>query len=254
MSFSLDLSGRVALVTGGAQGVGAGITRVLLEAGAEVVTCGRRPAEPPAGARHVVCDVRDPDVVRAVVGDVVAASGSLDLVVNNAGGSPWGLAAELDLAVQRKVIELNLVAPLVVSQVANEVMQGQDGGGVIVGISSISGVRPSPGTAAYGAAKAGLDHLTRSLAIEWAPRVRLNTIDLGQARTQALEDFYAGSGGTSGITDTIPAGRMAEPEDVGHLVLFLASPLARHISGATIELHGGGEAAEFLAEVRAAHS
>lgn len=250
MSLSIDLAGRVALVTGGAKGVGAGITAELVAAGASVVTCGRREAEPVPGTAHVVCDVRDPDAVRSLVEGVVGDRGSLDLLVNNAGGSGWGLAAETDHVVHRKIVELNLVAPLLVAQEANRVMQEQASGGAIVGISSVSGVRPSPGTAAYGAAKAGLDHLTRSLAIEWGPRVRINAIDLGMTRTEGLEAFYGGADNLDELERTVPLGRLAVPRDVGWLTAFLGSPLAGHISGATIELHGGGEAGDFLAEVR----
>jgi NAD(P)-dependent dehydrogenase (short-subunit alcohol dehydrogenase family) len=250
VSLTLDLSGRVALVTGGYRGVGAGISTVLAEAGATVVTCGRREAEPVPGTTHRLCDVRETDSVRALVEGVVADHGSLDVVVNNAGGSPWGLAAETDAERHRKIIELNLVSPLVVSQVANAVMQRQRDGGSIVSISSVSGVRPSPGTASYGAAKAGLDHLTRSLAIEWAPKVRINTIDLGMTSTPALEDFYGDPAAVAALAEVVPMKRLATPTDAGQLVAFLCSPLAAHLTGACIELHGGGEAKEFFEELK----
>ena len=251
MPISLNLTERVALVTGGAKGVGAGITRRLLDAGATVITCGRREVDPVKGSTHRTCDVRDPESVKALIDGIVAEHGRLDILVNNAGGSPWGLASEMGFARQAKIIELNLTSPMLVSLEANRVMQ-QHGGGSIISISSVSGVRLSPGTSAYGAAKAGLDHLTRSLAVEWGPKVRINTIDLGMTRTHGLEEFYGADGAAEleRLEGTVPLARLTDPTDVGDLVTFLASPLAKHISGACIELHGGGEAGDFLNEQR----
>lgn len=242
MTLSLDLSRRVVLVTGGTQGIGAGITRVFVEAGASVVTCARSAVENPLpGTTHVQCDVRDPDSVEAMISGVVSAHGRLDVLVNNAGGAPYALAADASPRFHDKILGLNLAAPLLVSQHANRVMQGQDAGGSIVNVSSISALRASPGTAAYGAAKAGLDSLTRSLAMEWAPRVRVNSINVGLCRTEHTTDHYGGDETVSAIEATIPLGRMARPEEVGHVAAFLASDLASYVSGATIECHGGGE-------------
>ncbi len=247
MSLELDLSGRVALVTGGARGVGLGITRQLLAAGATVVTCGRSAAEPVEGSTHLECDVRDVAAVAALVSGIVGEHGSLDVLVNNAGGAPYALAAEASASFHAKVTDLNLLAPLGLMQAANAVMQAQPGGGAIVNISSVSALRPSPGTAAYGAAKAGLDSLTRTLAVEWAPKVRVNAVDVGLVRTDQGELHYGGPAGVAAIERTVPLGRLAEPEEVGAVVAFLASPLASYVSGARIECHGGGERPAFLA-------
>ena len=181
MPLTLDLSDRVVLVTGGARGIGLGVSQVLSSAGATVVTCGRSEADAP-GASHLVCDVRDPEAVRAMVDELVSRHGRLDGLVNNAGGAPYSPAADASPRFHEKVVGLNLLAPLAVAQACQAVMQ--DGGGSIVNISSVSALRPSPGTAAYGAAKAGLDSLTRSLAVEWAPRVRVNSVDVGLCRTE----------------------------------------------------------------------
>jgi NAD(P)-dependent dehydrogenase (short-subunit alcohol dehydrogenase family) len=246
MPLTLDLTDRVVLVTGGTRGVGLGITRVFLAAGATVVTCSRTEDVGVEGADHRVCDVRDGDSVEALVAGIVADHGRFDVLVNNAGGAPYVPAADASPRFHSKIVELNLLSPLLVAQAANSVMQGQDAGGVIVNISSLSALRPSPGTAAYGAAKAGVDSLTRSLAVEWAPKVRVNAIDVGMVRTEQTDDHYGGDEGVARIEATIPLGRMADPADVGHVAAFLASDLAAYVSGASIECHGGGEPPLFL--------
>jgi NAD(P)-dependent dehydrogenase (short-subunit alcohol dehydrogenase family) len=256
----LDLAGRVALVTGGARGVGRGIAQVFRDAGATVVTCSRTAEPSPVvepvetHSSHVVADVRDPDAVAALVERVVSAHGRLDVVVNNAGGAPYALASEASPRFHAKVVELNLLAPLLVSQAANAMMQRQADGGSIVMVSSVSATRPSPGTAAYGAAKAGIDSLVRSLAVEWAPKVRVNALDVGLVRTERASQHYGGDAGVSAIEETIPLLRLALPEDVGNAALFLASRLAGYVSGATLAVHGGGEPPPFLAAAQSATS
>ena len=247
MPLSIDLTDRVVLVTGGSQGIGRGIAAVFVLAGARVVTCARSEvAEPLAGTRHLACDVRDAQAVRALVDRIAAEEGRLDVAVNNAGGAPYALSAEVSERYVEKILGLNLTAAFHVAQAANRVMQQQESGGAIVNVSSISALRPSPGTAVYGAAKAGLDSLTRSLAIEWAPRVRLNAINVGLCRTEHTDDHYGGDASVAAIERTIPLGRMARPEEVGQVAAFLASDLASYVSGATIECHGGGEPPVFL--------
>ena len=156
MALSLDLTGKVVLVTGGTRGIGRGITSAFLDAGASVVTCSRSDVEPVPGSTHRVCDVRDPEAVTALVEAVVSEHGRLDVLVNNAGGAPSTDAATASPRFHDKILALNLSAPLVLAQAANRVMQEQ-GSGAIVNISSISAHRPAPTIAAYGAAKAGLD-------------------------------------------------------------------------------------------------
>ena len=287
----VDFQGQAVIVTGGTRGIGAGIARAFLLAGAQVLVCGR--TEPESGsesgsgpesdrgpaAAFTRADVRDPDQARGLIQAAIGLFGRVDVLVSNAGGSPPAPAATASPRFHAKVIELNLIAPLHVAQAANEVMQGQPGGGSILMIGSVSGTRPSPGTAAYGAAKAGLHHLATSLAVEWAPKVRVNTVVPGLVATDSAAAHYgdppaarpggppaarpgdppaagpgdppvAGHGAAAGMAAaarTVPLGRMATPEDIAAACLFLASPLASYISGAALALHGGGERPAFLA-------
>ncbi|MEV6836999.1 SDR family oxidoreductase [Streptomyces sp. NPDC051133] len=251
MAAIIDLSGSVAVVTGGTRGVGAGITRALLAAGAEVVACARRPPDKPveaAGrtARFLPADLRDPAAVDALFERVRDDHGRLDTLVNNAGGTPFRLLGEGGAERHARIVELNLLTPLNASLAAYEVMRRQDGGGSIVMIGSVSGTRPSPGTAAYGAAKAGLDNLARSMAVEWAPAVRVNTVTLGMVRTELSRLHYGDEAGVAAVGRTVPLGRLAEPSDVGDACVFLASDRAAYISGASLLVHGAGERPAFL--------
>jgi len=243
MALALDLAGRVVLVTGGTRGIGLGIAEAFRAAGARVFTCSRSEVDV---ADHVVCDVRDPDAVEALIARVVAEAGRLDVLVNNAGGAPSADAATASPRFHDKVVGLNLLSPLLVSQAANAVMQQQAEGGSIVNISSVAADRPAPTIAAYGAAKAGLDSLTMSLAMEWGPAVRVNAIDVGLCRTEQTDDHYGDDARVAAIERTIPLGRMARPEEVGYLAVFLASELASYVSGARVACHGGGEPPVFL--------
>jgi NAD(P)-dependent dehydrogenase (short-subunit alcohol dehydrogenase family) len=125
-------------------------------------------------------------------------------------------------------------------------MQQQDAGGSIINIASISALRPAPTVAVYAAAKAGLLNLTQSLAMEWAPKVRVNAISAGMVRTEQAHLHYGDEAGIAAVAKTVPLGRLAEPRDVGDACLFLASPLADYITGANILVHGGGESLSFL--------
>jgi NAD(P)-dependent dehydrogenase (short-subunit alcohol dehydrogenase family) len=268
MTVTYDYTGRSVLVTGGTRGIGAGIAEAFLAAGADVVVCGRQtPGGPPvaaapvadsAGGRtasFVAADVRDAAQVDTLIEAVVERHGRLDVVINNAGGSPYAAAADASPRFHAKIIELNLTAPLHVAQRAYGVMSGQQSGGAIVMIGSVSGVRPSPGTAAYGAAKAGLRHLAACLAAEWAPRVRVNTVivglaDNGRAGAGEQSEHYGDAETLAAVGETIPAGRLAAPADVAQACLFLAAPEAAYITGASLQVHGGGEHAAWSRVVR----
>ncbi|MBS1846892.1 MAG: SDR family oxidoreductase [Actinobacteria bacterium] len=253
MALTIDLSGRVALVTGGARGVGRGIAQRLLDAGSTVVICGRSaPDSLPTSTDGIrsaeafrVADVRDPEAVVELIDGIVADLGSIDIVVNNAGGTPVVPAADASATFSNKVVQLNLMSALHVATAAYHRMADQPDGGTIVNITSMSGLRPSPGSAAYGAAKAGLTNLTTSLAMEWAPTVRVNCVSAGMVRTEMFEDYYGGPGGAAAVSATVPMGRVAEPTEIGDAVVYLASPLAAFVTGANLVVNGGGERLAF---------
>ncbi|WP_274557231.1 SDR family oxidoreductase [Streptomyces spiramyceticus] len=245
----MQLDGRVVVVTGGTRGVGAGIARAFLAAGARVVVCARRPPEKAVEvggleAEFRPVDLRDAAAVRGFFAGVVDAYGRLDVLVNNAGGTPYRLLGEGEAERHARVVELNLVAPMTASLAAYEHLRA--GGGAVVMVGSVSGTRPSPGTAAYGAAKAGLENLARSMAVEWAPDVRVNTLVLGMVRTELSHLHYGDEAGVAAVGRTVPLGRLAEPSDIGDAAVFLASERAAYITGASLLVHGGGERPAFL--------
>jgi len=255
MADRIDMAGRVVVVTGGGKGIGRGISERFLAAGAEVVICGRKEPDalPAAGERRAVfvaADIRDTDQAARVIDAAVERFGRLDVLVNNAGGSPPADAATASPRFSAAIIALNLTAPFDLAQRANRVMQGQPEGGSIVNIASVSGTRPSPGTAAYGAAKAGLLNLTQTLAVEWAPKVRVNAITAGMIRTEQAHLHYGDEAGVAAVAATVPLGRLGEPRDVADVCLFLASPLSAYVTGASILVHGGGEKPAFLAAAK----
>jgi len=233
-----DLDGRVALVIDGATGIGRAVTDRLLAAGAQVAVSTRnQPDELPTGARWFGADVRQADEADGLVASVVEHLGRMDIVVAGAGGSPEAEAATASPTFTTAIVTLNLLAPLWVSRAANEVMQGQDDGGAVVHLGPLDGLGASPGTAAHGAAKAGLVHLTQSLAVEWAPRVRVNCVSAGHLET-----------GTAAMTG-VPLGRLGTAADVAEAVGYLASPASGYVTGTNLLVHGGDDRPAYLAAI-----
>jgi NAD(P)-dependent dehydrogenase (short-subunit alcohol dehydrogenase family) len=245
-----DFTGKVVIVTGATQGIGRGIAERFMQAGAHVIVCARNAGTPLVHegreALFVAANVRKPEEIERVVTTATEKFGRLDVLINNAGGSPPADAATASPRFLASIVDLNLTAPLLFAQRANAVMQTQAEGGAIVNIASVSGTRPSPGTAAYGAAKAGLLNVTESLAVEWAPKVRVNAVTAGIVRTERAELHYGDEAGIRAVAATIPAGRMGTPRDIADACLFLASPFADYVSGAALLVHGGGERPAFL--------
>lgn len=239
-----DFSDQTVVVTGGSRGIGRQICEAFAAAGARVYTCSRRPVEEPFGHDTITSesvDVRDPEATAAWLARCAEASGGIDVLVNNAGGAPSVPSAEISPKLTNKILELNLNAPLILSQQVHPHMIARPDGGVIVNIVSISSHRPTPGSVAYGAAKAGLMNATSSLAVEWGPRVRVNCIVSGLVVTELTEGHYGDDAQKKAITDAIPAKRFARGEEIAHACLFLAARDSSYVSGAALEVYGGGE-------------
>ena len=243
----LHFDGQAVIVTGGCRGIGRGIAQRFAKAGAQVLVCCRNePESLPAGVVFFAADVRESEEVDAVIEDCTRRFERVDVLVNNAGGSPPADSATASPRFSAGIIALNLTAPIVFAQRANAVMQAQEQGGAIVNIASVSGVRPSPETLAYGAAKAGLLNATQTMAVEFGPKVRVNAVVVGLVVTEQAHLFYGDAAGIAAVGATVPLGRMADPSDVADVCLFLASPLARYVSGADVLVHGGGERPAYI--------
>ncbi len=243
MASVIDMTGRVVIVTGGGRGVGRGIVRRFHEAGADVVICGRNePAEPVSDAGKtalfITADVRDPEQVKAVVETTVKARGRLDVLVNNAGGTGPSDTKTASPRYHSAIIDLNLVAPLNFSVAAYHAMADQEEGGSILFISSVAADVPDPVSPAYAAAKAGIANLCSALAMDFAPKVRVNAITGGLILTEKSEEFYGRDGPL--VVKHIPLGRLGTPEDIGDACLLLSEPrYASWITGANLACHGG---------------
>lgn len=239
-----DFSDQTVVVTGGSRGIGRQICEAFAAAGARVFTCSRRPPEKPFDSDRITCesvDVRDPEATADWLARCAEPGGGIDVLVNNAGGAPSVESADAPPKLTNKILELNLNAPLVLSTQVHRHMKDRPHGGAIVNIVSISSHRPTPKGAAYGAAKAGLMNATQSLAVEWGPAVRVNCVVAGLVETELTGDHYGDDASKRAITDAIPARRFGRAEEIAHAVLFLAARDSSYVSGAALEVYGGGE-------------
>lgn len=247
-----NFENKTVIVTGGTKGVGFGIAEAFLSAGANVFICGRNaPASLPQGAGKeaifIAADVRKEEQSQGLIDSAIEATGRLDILINNAGGSPPVVAADAPSKLTEAIIRLNLIAPMIFAQQAYHAMCKTANGGSIINIASVSGVRASPGTAAYGAAKAGLINVSRSFAQEWGiDNVRVNAIIAGLIKTEAAGEHYGGDAGIELIEGSLPMKRMATPADIANACLFLAADSSGYVSGAALEVYGAGEPPSFL--------
>jgi NAD(P)-dependent dehydrogenase (short-subunit alcohol dehydrogenase family) len=232
------------VVTGGSRGIGRRICEAFAEAGARVFTCSRRPPDEPFISDRIQSesvDVRDPEATSAWLERCALPGGGIDVLVNNAGGAPSVASAGAPAKLTNKILELNLNAPLVLSTQVYQHMVDREYPGAIVNIVSISSHRPTPTGVAYGAAKAGLMNATTSLAVEWGPKIRVNCVVSGLVETELTGDHYGDSASKTSITNSIPAKRFADAGEIAHAVLFLSARDSSYVSGAALEVYGGGE-------------
>ena len=255
--------GRVALITGGGSGIGRGIADTIASLGAHVVLASRKQERVDTAAAEIrtaggkasglAVDVRAQDRVRDVVTRIADEHGRLDILVNNAAGNFYAPSESLSANAWRSVIEIDLYGTFFCSQAALPVMRAS-GGGSIVNISMTLHYRGWPLMAHATAAKAGIDALTRTLALEWArDRVRINSIAPGPIPTEGVRKAFTPPPTADGVPDVfaveramesyarkaIPLGRWGAPEDIGGMVAFLCSPAASWITGAIMVVDGG---------------
>ena len=247
-----DLGGRVAVVTGAGLGIGRGIALGLAEAGADVVLAARTASdleevagEVRARGRRAVAVPTDV-IVQAdderLIARAVEEFGRLDILVNNAGGAMPRAAMDTSEGFMARTFAFNVTAPLTLTKLAARQMVDTVGTGSVVNISSRSASLTQPMFVAYGAAKAALDRMTQNVAAEFAPRVRVNALDVGGVATRSLDVVLTDDSLRRQFLDGTPMGRPGEPEDIACAVLFLASDAASWVTGKVFEIDGGTEA------------
>ncbi|MER7911457.1 MULTISPECIES: SDR family oxidoreductase [unclassified Streptomyces] len=241
-------SGRVAVVTGASRGIGLAVAELLVSEGARVCLTARKagPLEeaaaalPPGSVVTVAGRADDPEHRREVFDTVARAFGGLDVLVNNAGINPaYGPLTELDLDVARKVLEVNVLATLawVQDAVARRDLGFAERGGAVVNLSSVTGETPAPGIGLYGVSKAAVSHLTRTLAVELGPEIRVNAVAPAVVKTRFAEALYEGR--EDEVAGGYPMKRLGLPADIASAVAYLASDQASWVTGQVLTVDGG---------------
>ena len=240
----ITLKGKVALVTGASRGIGKAIAKAYADAGASVLLSSRKQDALDAAVAEIGGDVDtfaahagDPEQAAAAVAHCVERFGAVDILVNNAATNPYfGPAMEIDLARYDKTWEVNLRGALVWTQEAWRTSMSERGGSVI-NIASVGGMSVEPAIGIYNTTKAALIHLTKNLAAELAPGVRVNAIAPGLVKTDMARALW--EPGEERIAASMPLARLGEPEDIANAALYLASDLASWVTGHTLVVDGG---------------
>ncbi len=244
-----DLEDKVAVITGGSRGIGLEIARELLNQKAKVVICGRKEEGLQGAAAElkggeslltVQAHIAKEEEVDTLFDRTIEKFGKVDILVNNVGMNlPTGGIVDVDLLQWQKIIESNLTGTFLCSRRAGKIMRDQKFG-KIVSVSSVAGHRASPGMNVYGIAKAGIEMMMRNLSFELASyNVQVNTVAPSMVRTDFSKPFWSNQEIHDMVVNKIPMGRIAEPEDVVKVVLFLASDGASFVTGQTIMVDGG---------------
>ena len=248
---NINFKNKTILITGGTKGIGIGITKSFLKLDANVIVLARnkpsRNIQSKGNAAFFVeCDIRDLDSIAKALKIIQTRYKKLDVLINNAGGAPLADSISASPKFHQAIIDLNLMAPLNLSQKVAKVKMRQKSISNIINISSVTATRPTPGSAAYGAAKGALVNLTKTLAVEWAPKIKVNSIIVGYIETENSIVHYGSKSEINKVAKTIPLQRMGKPQDIANACIFFASPLAEWITGAALEVHGGGETPSYL--------
>ncbi len=241
----LRLDGKTALVTGGSRGIGKAIAKSFVDSGARVMITSRKAESCEATANEIGCDyeaghVGKPEDAERVVDACLERLGGVDILVNNAATNPYaGPTIDVDVPRWNKTLEVNLTAPLMWSQLTWNKWQKQNPGGSIINISSVGGLSTNPALGVYDVTKAALIHLTKQLAAELAPNVRVNALAPGLVKTDFAKYLWEDGKGDE-VAEIYPLKRLGEPEDIASAATWLAADSGRWITGQTIVLDGGG--------------
>jgi 7-alpha-hydroxysteroid dehydrogenase len=255
------LTDRVAVVTGAGKGIGRAIALAFAEAGADVVCAARTGADIEATAEAVrargrqavavCCDVTVTADLENLIARAADALGRIDVLVNNAGGTPPRPALATSERFFEQALRFNVTSAFLLTKLAVPRMIETAGSGAVVNISSRAGGMVQTGFVAYGTAKAALSFMTKNLAADFAPRVRVNAISVGGVATAALESVLTNDAIRAQLEAGTPMGRIGEPEDIAACALYLASPASAWVTGKIFEVDGGAESPAFQIPVPA---
>lgn len=252
---NINFKNKTVVITGGSKGIGLEITKTFLKHQANVIILARnkpkRKIQSKGNAGYFIeCDIRNTESIDSAIKDIASKYKSIDVLINNAGGAPMADSLTASPKFHEAIIDLNLTAPLNLSQKIAKKMIKQKTVSNIINISSVTATRPTPGSAAYGAAKGALVNLTKTLAVEWAPKIKVNSIIVGYIETENSILHYGSKSEIKKVAKTIPLKRMGQPQDIANACVFFASDLAEWVTGSALEVHGGGESPTYLDVVK----